>query len=82
MHEAGAAEVALRITAALGTALRFILCEELMHHSSAAAEAPAVPRVVILAEDRAWREPGPMTACLQKPFEMKTMVGLALSMLS
>jgi two-component system cell cycle sensor histidine kinase/response regulator CckA len=82
VHDAGAAEVALRITAALGTALRFILCEELMHRSSAAAEAPAVPRVVILAEDRAWREPGPMTAFLQKPFEMKTLVGLALSMLS
>lgn len=82
VHEAGAAEVALRVTAALGGSLRFILCEELMHHSSAAAEVPAVPRVVILAEDRALVEPGPMRAYLQKPFEMKTLVRLALSMLS
>jgi PAS domain S-box-containing protein len=82
VHEAGTAEAAMRINAALGAALRFILCEELMHHASAPAEAPAVPRVVILAEDRAWREPDPMTACLQKPFEMKTLVRLALSMLS
>jgi hypothetical protein len=37
VHEAGTAEAAMRINAALGAALRFILCEELMHHASAPA---------------------------------------------
>lgn len=82
VHEAGTAEVAQRVSEGLGTSLRFVLCEELMHRSATEALMPAAPRVVILAEDRARGEPGPMTAFLQKPFEMKTLVRLALSMLS
>ncbi|MFO0628838.1 MAG: ATP-binding protein [Polyangiales bacterium] len=80
VHDVGVEEAAAQVIAALGPSLRFILCEELMHRS-AAPETPAVPRVVILAEDCARCASTAMTEYLQKPFEMKTLVRVALAML-
>jgi hypothetical protein len=59
-----------------------VICEELMHHGVDAPVPDGVPRVIILAEDRARGEPPPHAEVVQKPFEMKTLVRLALSMLS
>ena len=82
VHEAGAAELAAQAVVMLGDSLRFVLCEELMHHAQVAFETPTAPRVVIVAEDRARGAPGPMVEFLHKPFAMKTLVRLALSMLA